>query len=99
MEDSAVRERLAAAEHDIVSIDERVKKCENDIGDVKDIVVSIKEVVIELKQMRNDVTRIDQKVTELDSKPAKRWESVVTALIGAIVGGLGTALISIFTGG
>lgn len=99
MEEAALRERLTAAEHDISSLNQRVGKCEDDINDVKDIVVSIKEVVIELKQMRTDVNRIDSKVTELESKPAKRWDGMITALIGAVVGGLGTALVSIFLGG
>lgn len=90
--DIRLRERITALEQSQQVIEARVDK-------IDEIVMSIKEVVIELKQMRTDMNRIDRKVTELDERPAKHWESLVAAVIGAVAGGLGTALISIITGG
>ena len=94
MEENEVRlrERITALENGFETLGARVDKIDG-------IVMSIKEVVIELRQMRADMNRIDRKVTEIEERPAKRWESIAAALIGAVAGGLGTALISVITGG
>lgn len=94
MEENEVRlrERVTALENGLRTVGERVDR-------IDEIVMSIKEVVIELKQMRTDMNRIDRKVTEIEEKPAKRWESIVAALLGAIAGGIGTAFVTLITGG
>ena len=94
MEENEVRlrERVTALENGLRGVCARVDRIDS-------IVMSINEVVIELKQMRTDMNRIDRKVTEIEEKPAKRWESVVAALIGAVAGGIGTAFISLILGG
>lgn len=94
MEENEVRlrERITALENGFGTLSERVDKIDG-------IVMSIREVVIELRQMRADMNRIDRKVTEIEERPAKRWESIVAALLGAVAGGLGTVLISVITGG
>lgn len=90
--DVKLRERLTAAENGLMNLSGRVDR-------IDDIVSSIREVVVELKQMRSDMNRIDRKVTDIENRPAKRWESVVAAVIGAVAGGLGTAFLSQITGG
>ncbi len=90
--DVKLRERVTAVENGLLNLGGRVDR-------IDDIVSSIREVVVELKQMRSDVNRIDRKVTDIENRPAKRWESVVAAVIGAAAGGLGTAFISRIIGG
>lgn len=80
-------ERLTATESSVKSLHKRVDKQE-------DLIENIRSMVVEMKNMREDINRIDGKVTEIENKPAKRWESVIAAVIGAFAGGLGTALIS-----
>ena len=55
--------------------------------------------MLELRYMRTDMKKIDDKVNALEEKPAKRWESAIAAIIGAVAGGLGGALISKLIGG
>ncbi len=90
--DIKIRERVTALEAELKAVSERVVR-------IDEIVSSIKEVVTELKQMRSDVNRIDIKVTEMEQKPSKRIETAVAAIIGTVVGGSCSALISFFTGG
>ncbi len=80
-------ERLTATESSVKSLHKRVDKQE-------DLIENIRSMVVEMKNMREDINRIDGKVTEIENKPAKRWESVIAAVIGAFAGGIGTALIS-----
>lgn len=90
--DVKLRERITAVENGLINLGGRVDR-------IDDIVSSIREVVVELKQMRSDVNRIDRKVTDIENRPAKRWEAVVAAVIGAFAGGLGTALLTKLIGG
>lgn len=82
-----IYERLTATESSVKSLHKRVDKQE-------DLIENIRSMVVEMKNMREDINRIDGKVTEMEQKPAKRWESVIAAIIGAFAGGIGTAFIS-----
>ena len=44
--------------------------------------------ITETKAMREDVNDITERVDEIEKKPNKRYETVVTAVITALVGGL-----------
>ncbi len=87
-----IYERLTAVESLLSSLHKRVDKQD-------ELIDNIRGIVEEMKYMREDINRIDGKVTEIEQKPAKRWESVIAAIIGAFAGGLGTALITMITGG
>lgn len=90
--DVQVRERLTAVESSVKSLHKRVDKQE-------DLLENIRSMVVEMKNMREDINRLDGKVTEIEQKPAKRWESIIAAIIGAVGGSLGTAIISKLIGG
>lgn len=90
--DVALRERVTRVEADLKNeIHEREK--------LSDVIDEIRNIVLELRYMRTDMKKIDDKVNALEEKPAKRWESAIAAIIGAVAGGLGGALISKLIGG
>lgn len=90
--DVALRERMTRVEADLKNeIKEREK--------LSDVIDEIRNIVLELRYMRTDMQKIDKKVNALEEQPAKRWESVVAAIIGAVVGGIGTTLIAKLIGG
>ena len=49
---------------------------------------SVHIIATETKAMREDVNDITERVDEIEKKPNKRYETVVTAVITALVGGL-----------
>ena len=49
---------------------------------------SVHIIATETKAMRGDVNDITERVDEIEKRPTKRYETVVTAIITAIVGGL-----------
>jgi len=59
---------------------DRLRKLEIDQAETKTQYGHIMETLVAIKS----------DVTELKSKPAKRWESVIAAIIAAVVGGLAT---------
>ena len=40
-----------------------------------------------------------KEIQEIKDKPAKRWDTVVVGIIGAIAGGIGTYLVNLLTKG
>ena len=85
-----------------VKLRERVTKIETDLDNeiearkkLEDIVDDMRDIVSEIRHIRLDFNTLAGKVNNLEEKPAKRWESVIAAIIGAVAGGLGTALVSL----
>lgn len=85
-------ERLTAVEQSLKSLHKR-----QDHSD--ELIKSVYEMAVEVKNMRETLNNVVEQVEEVRNKPAKRWDSIVAALIGAFAGGIGTALISLLIGG
>ena len=85
-------ERLTAVEQSLKSLHKRQDRSD-------ELVKSVYEMTVEMKNMREDLNSIAEKVEDIEQKPAKRWDSVIAGIIGAVAGGVGTALISLFLGG
>ncbi len=86
-----------------VKLRERVTKIEADLENeiaqrekLGQLVDDMRDIVIEIKHMREDLKAINDKVNTLEEKPAKRWESIIAGIIGAIAGGIGAAVINLF---
>ena len=82
-------ERLTAVEQSLKSLHKR-----QDHSD--ELIKSIYEMSIEIKNMREDINSVTEKDEQIEQKPAKRWEAIIAAIIGAVGGSIGTALITFF---
>lgn len=91
-EDVELRDRVARLEEKLNAEIENRKKLDSVVEDMRDI-------VSEIRYMRVDLKKIDEKVNTIEQKPAKRWEGLITGLIGAITGGVGVIIVSLLTGG
>ena len=67
-------------------IDERVQKLEKLYTTVQEIAISVKEIALRQEMSDRAMQQIAEDVGQLKSKPAKMWETLVVALIGAAVG-------------
>ena len=85
-------ERLTAVEQSLKSLQKR-----QDHSD--ELIKSVYEMAVEVKNMRETLNNVVEQVEEVKNKPGKKWESVTAAIIGAIAGGIGTAIISLILGG
>ena len=56
-------------------------------------------MTIEIKHMGEKLGDVSEKVDALEDRPAKRWDALIGAVLGALAGGLGTVLVSLLTGG
>ena len=78
--DVRVRERLTEVESSCKSAHKRIDKQEG-------IIENIRNIVEEIRFMREDLNSVVSKVDEIEKRPAKHWESIISAGISAIVGG------------
>ena len=72
-------ERLASLEQNVKSINRRLDSLEK-------LVESVHTIATELKAMRDDVNNITDKVEEIEHRPQKRYDTIATALITAVIG-------------
>lgn len=51
------------------------------------------------KLVDETIPALSKEIQEIKDKPAKRWDTVVVGIIGAIAGGIGTYLVNLLTRG
>lgn len=87
-----LRERLTAVESSLKSLHKRVDH-------IEELVESVQKMTVELQHMREDINKVAEKVDEIEKKPAKNWQTIVTGLISAVVGGAGALIVEKLIGG
>ena len=81
VDDKELWERLTVVEQSTKSAHHRLDSLDR-------LTESVHIIATETKAMREDVNDITERVDEIEKKPNKRYETVVTAVITALVGGL-----------
>lgn len=69
-------------------VEQSTKSAHHRLDSLDKLTESVHILAVETKAMREDVSDITSRVEEIEKKPTKRYETVVTAIITAIVGGL-----------
>ena len=64
----------------------RIKKLETEHEVLHQLATSIAVMAEKMEAMSKSVNSLADKVEEIENKPAERWDKVVTAIIGAVVG-------------
>ena len=61
---------------------EEIKQCQKDIGK---LYTANAEIRTDFNNIKNLIEKIDIKIDKMLSKPSARWETIVSALIGAVI--------------
>ena len=77
---------IAKMEEQIKQLDRRMGSLEKLTETVSELALSVKELAASIKQTDDNVEAIKTQVIELHDKPVKRWDTVVTAIITALIG-------------
>ena len=72
----------------LTAVEQSTKSAHHRLDSLDKLTESVHIIATETKAMRGDVNDITERVDEIDKRPTKRYETVVTAIITAIVGGL-----------
>ena len=79
-------ERLTAGESSIKSAHHRIDGLDKLADSVHKLAISISQIATETKALREDYEKADDRLDVLESKPAKRFDTFVTALITGFAG-------------
>lgn len=88
-------ERLTAGEQSIKSAHHRIDNLEKIADSMHEMSISTNQTVTEIKALREDFKKVDERIDKLEEKPIKRYDTIVTAIITAICGGVIGYLLSL----
>lgn len=81
-------DRLTKGEASIKSAHHRIDNLEKLADSVNNLALSASQIATETKALREDYSKADERIGELEKKPVKRYETVITAVLTAICGGI-----------
>jgi chromosome segregation ATPase len=87
-------ERLTAGESSIKSAHHRIDALQEMSKSIQDLALGTTQIAAETKALREDYEKADKRIETLESKPIKRYETVITAVLTAVCGGLVGYLLS-----
>lgn len=79
MDEVTIIERLTGVEKDVQSVNER-------LSNLRELTESVHKIAVNTEHMQKDLNDITDRVEEIERRPSRRWETVITALITAVVG-------------
>ena len=87
-------ERLTANETSVKSAHHRIDDVEEKQDNLAELVSTVKVLADREARVEDDVTVIKTDVKELKEKPIKRYDTVITAILTAVCGGVVGYLLS-----
>ena len=72
----------------LTAVEQSTKSAHHRLDSLDKLTESVHILAVETKAMREDVSDITSRVDEIEREPNKRYETVVTAIITELVGGL-----------
>lgn len=88
-------EKLIRLEEEYKHLEDKMNIVEKKVENIYELTISVREIANEVKAMREDMNKIDKRVTTIEEKPVKRWEDIVTTIIGTVVGAIAGAVIAL----
>ena len=92
MNEVQIAERLAALEQDKKAANHRLENLEK-------LTESVYSLAQSVKSMQEDLKNIMARVAEIEKRPAKRWETLIAAIITVLISGVGGFILSKIIGG
>ena len=86
METEAIGAALARQEEQIKGLARRMDNLEKLTESVNKLAISVERLTAQQAANDTEIETLTGKVNELEAKPAKRWDTVIAAVISALVG-------------
>lgn len=72
----------------------RLDALERGLQEIGKITTNVEVLAANIQAMTAEIKRQGERIESIEEKPVKRWDAVVTGIIGAIVGAIGAAIMS-----
>ena len=86
METEAIGAALARQEEQIKGLARRMDNLEKLTESVNKLAISVERLTAQQASTDTEIETLTGKVNELEAKPAKRWDTVIAAVISALIG-------------
>lgn len=86
MTEKDIEVRIAEQGKEICSLKHRMNEVEDVVNVVHQLAQEMVGLTKEVGFMNQTLVQLTAKVTHLEETPARRWDGVVTTLIGAVIG-------------
>ena len=86
METEVIGAALARQEEQIKGLARRMDNLEKLTESVNKLAISVERLTAQQATNDTEIETLTGKVNELEAKPAKRWDTVIAAVISALVG-------------
>ncbi len=93
MSDEDIRIALAEQKKEIGSLKHRMDEVEDIVRVVHQLAQEMVGLTKEVGFMNKNLTQLTLKVSDLEKAPVKRWDSLITGLIGAAAGAFVTFIL------
>lgn len=93
MADEEIKIALAEQKKEIGSLKHRMDDVQNIVGVVHQLAQELVGLTKEVGFMNRNLTQLTLKVNDLERAPGKRWDALITGLIGAAAGAVITFLL------
>jgi len=70
----------------------RIGIVEESVKEFNKLALQIERIAGSIQQMTEELSKQGQRLEGIESKPGKRWETLVSGIIGAIAGAIGAAI-------
>lgn len=70
----------------------RIEALETTVKEIGKLTTSVEKLAMSTQNMATELSKQGDRLTEIEKKPGKRWESVVTAILGAVAGAVGAGI-------
>ena len=92
MEEQEILVSIAELKKENVSLRRRMDNAEQVVNVVHQLAQEMVGLTKEVGFMNKTLVQLTAKVASLEEKPAKRWDTLVSALLGAVAGAIGAMI-------
>lgn len=73
---------------------QRLRELEENAKQITDLMIAMHDLTSSMQRVDQKLTRFDGRLESLEGVPAKRWDKLISGIIGAAAGVIGSGLVS-----
>ena len=76
----------------------RIDKVETDIEKLTGLTISVERMAVSMKSMTDELKTQGKRLEAIESRPSKRWDTIVSGILGAVAGAIGAGIVAALAG-
>lgn len=70
----------------------RITIAEKSLDELNKLTLEIQRIAVSIQQMTEEMSKQGKRLEQIEAKPGKRWETLVSGILGAVAGAIGTGI-------